>query len=122
MVVFRVPFEIESSSSCLAPVRSNRDRSWFDPTLFALSSERTINYGTIPLFASVPSRKTTTIPPLSVVLPPLAIFPFAQTLLETRRDLTRQVERLQDALDSANEVPKNTPSSPSRMTTNCVVR
>lgn len=30
-----------------------------------------------------------------------------QTLLETKRDMTRQVERLQDALDSANEVRKS---------------
>lgn len=43
---------------------------------------------------------------LSLLQPSLPITSFSQMLLETRRDLTRQVERLQDALDSANEVPK----------------
>lgn len=47
---------------------------------------------------------TPPLPAFNIILP--RRHPPSQTLLETRRDLTRQVERLQDTLDRANEVSK----------------
>lgn len=74
----------------------------------ASSSKRAINYGISPCYSSFPPNKTNTKAPHFANTPFFTsrMFSFSQTLLETRRDLTRQVERLQDALDNANEVPK----------------